>query len=142
MRRYPARPWVGIGVVLLQGDAVLLARRGQAPALGEWSLPGGVQQLGESCEDAARRELAEETGLRVGALALLGRVDLIHRDALGRVKFHYTILDFGGWCAGGELCAGDDVSEVVWAKRGALGAYGLRPAVLEMIEKAERILLP
>jgi ADP-ribose pyrophosphatase YjhB (NUDIX family) len=68
-RAYPTRPLVGIGVAVLRGDAVLLARRGRPPAMGAWSLPGGAQKLGESVEAAARRELAEETGLRVGALA-------------------------------------------------------------------------
>ena len=88
-REYPARPIVGIGVVVLRAGAVLLVRRGKAPSLGAWSLPGGAQELGETAEQAARRELFEETGLEVGALALAANVDTIHRDTSGRVQFHY-----------------------------------------------------
>src|SRR5690606_26132744 len=93
-REYPSRPIVGIGVVVLRPGHVLLIRRGRAPSAGSWSLPGGAQELGETAEDCARRELAEETGITVGPLHLCAQVDSIHRDADGRVRFHYTIVDF------------------------------------------------
>ena len=93
-REYPPRPIVGIGVAVLRPGAVLLARRGRPPNLGAWSLPGGAQELGETAEAAARRELAEETGLSVGPLLLAANVDSIHRDPDGRVRYHYTIIDF------------------------------------------------
>ncbi len=116
MREYPDTPRVGIGIVVLRGDEVLLVRRGRAPALGAWSLPGGGQELGETAVAAARRELREETGLEVGELALLAHVDSIHRDETGRIQFHYTILDFVADYAGGVAVAGDDVSDVAWAR--------------------------
>ncbi|NNM57886.1 NUDIX hydrolase [Acidocella sp.] len=136
MRRYPAHPRVGIGVVLLRRDEVLLVRRGRPPAAGAWSLPGGGQELGESAQDCARRELREETGLECGALQLLGHVDSIHYDAGGRIEYHYTILDFGARYVGGEAAAGDDVSELAWARREDFAAYGLWDEALRMINLA------
>jgi ADP-ribose pyrophosphatase YjhB (NUDIX family) len=118
-------PQIGIGVVLLRGPEVLLIRRGKPPALGAWSLPGGRQELGETAEACARRELLEETGLAVGPLRLVGHVDSIHRDAAGRIEYHYTILDFAGEYVGGEAVAGSDVTAVAWVRAEAFDAYGL-----------------
>ncbi|WP_456306678.1 NUDIX hydrolase [Limobrevibacterium gyesilva] len=106
---------VGIGVVVLRPGEVLLVRRGRPPNVGAWSLPGGAQELGETAEDAARRELLEETGLDVGPLHLAANVDSIHRDDDGRVRYHYTIIDFAAEWRGGEPVAGDDITEVAWA---------------------------
>ncbi len=114
-REYPDRPLVGIGVAVLRPGAVLLVRRGRAPSLGAWSLPGGAQELGETAEAAARRELREETGLDVGTLLLAAHVDSIHRDGEGRVQFHYTILDFAAAWTGGDPQAGGDVTAARWA---------------------------
>ncbi len=124
-REYPARPLVGIGIVVLRDDAVLLVRRGRPPAEGAWSLPGGAQELGETAEAAARRELAEETGLTVGALRLAAHVDSIHRDTQGRVQYHYTILDFTARYAGGVARAGGDVTAVAWAAFDRFDEYDL-----------------
>ena len=124
-REYPARPIVGIGIVVLKGDCVLLVRRGKPPGVGSWTLPGGAQELGETCEQAARRELAEETGLSVGKLHLAANVDSIRRDAEDRVQFHYTIIDYACRWQDGEPVAATDVTEAVWAKVTDLDAYGL-----------------
>ena len=125
-REYPARPIVGIGIVLLKPPTeVLLIRRGRAPMLGAWGLPGGAQELGETAEDAARRELLEETGLTVGALKLAGNVDSIDRDDEGRVRYHYTILDFAGLWEGGVPQALSDAADVTWADLRDLGGYDL-----------------
>ncbi len=136
-REYPVRPVVGIGVIVLRAEAVLLVRRGQAPGLGEWSLPGGAQELGETAEEAARRELAEETGLTVGTLRLVGHFDSIHRDAEGRIRFHYTILDFTAAYRSGEARAGSDVAELAWAPNADLAPFRLRPQALAMIVRAQ-----
>jgi len=142
-REYPPRPIVGIGVCLLRpqhGGEVLLARRGRAPGLGAWSLPGGAQELGETAEAAARRELLEETGLTAGELTLAATIDSIHHDAAGRVRYHYTIIDFAARHAGGDLAAGDDVAEVAWASLDALGPYDLWTEGHRVIGIARRLL--
>lgn len=136
MRRYPEQPRVGIGVVLLRGEEVLLVRRGRAPAVGAWSLPGGGQELGETAQECARRELREETGLECGEMVLLGHVDSLHYDAEGRIEYHYTILDFGARYVGGVAVAGDDVSELAWVRREDFAAYGLWDEALRMIKLA------
>ena len=139
-REYPAGPLVGIGLVMLKPDGVLLVRRARAPSLGQWALPGGAQELGETAEDAARRELMEETGLAAGSLHLAAHVDTIHRDAVGRVQYHYTILDFATRWLGGEPVAGDDVSEAVFAPWAALDGYGLWSEAHRVIGLARTIL--
>ena len=139
-REYPARPLVGIGVVLLRPGAVLLVRRVKPPSAGAWSLPGGAQKLGETAEAAARRELMEEAGLQVGALTLAAHLDSIHRDEAGVVQYHYTILDFAGPWVGGEPRAGGDVSAAVFAPFDGLHRFELWTEALRVIAVARRLL--
>lgn len=139
-REYPARPLVCIGVVLLKPGAVLLVRRAKPPSAGTWSLPGGAQELGETAEAAARRELLEETGLHAGPMQLAANVDSIHRDAAGRVQYHYTILDFAAPWIGGEPVAATDVSDAVFAPLDALDRYGLWSEAHRVIAAARRLL--
>lgn len=124
-REYPTRPIVGVGVIVLKADSVLLVRRGKPPNVGSWTLPGGAQEVGETAEEAGRRELLEETGITVGALHFAAQVDNIRRDSAGRVQFHYTILDFAGHWESGEPVAASDVSEAVWAPLDRLDDYHL-----------------
>ena len=132
-REYPARPWVGIGVIAFRGEEVLLVKRGKPPRLGSWSLPGGAQHLGEPAEAAARRELLEETGIEVGPLELAAVVDGISRDDEGRVRYHYTIVDYCGHWTAGEARPGDDVAAVAWAAPDELAGHSLTPEVLRVI---------
>ncbi len=124
-REYPTRPFIGIGIVVLKGDHVLLCRRGKPPNVGSWTLPGGAQEIGETCEEAARRELEEETGLTVGDLHFCAYVDTVRRDDEGRIRFHYTILDFAARWVSGEPVAATDVSDAQWAHMDELEPYGL-----------------
>lgn len=135
-REYPTRPWVGIGVLAFRGAEILLVRRGRPPRLGEWSLPGGGQRLGETAEACARRELREEAGVEVGELELLAVVDAITPDEAGRPRFHYTIIDYVARWTGGEARAGGDVSEVMWCDSAEVTRHGLWPEALRVIALA------
>jgi ADP-ribose pyrophosphatase YjhB (NUDIX family) len=145
-REYPARPIVGIGAVVLRPrtgllpGAVLLVRRSRPPNAGQWSIPGGAQELGETAEDAARRELREETGLAVGPMRLVAHVDSIHPDEAGRVQFHYTILDFAALWTGGEPVAASDASEAAFVPFEALDGLGLWSEALRVITAAREML--
>jgi 8-oxo-dGTP diphosphatase len=142
-REFPSRPIVGIGIVVIKqdsrGDQVLLCQRGKPPNLGSWTLPGGAQEVGETCEDAARRELFEECGLLVGPLHFCAYVDTIRRDADGRVRFHYTILDFAARWESGEPIAGSDVTAAIWAPLDALEPYELWSEAHRVIAVARRL---
>lgn len=139
-REYPARPLVGLGVVMLRPGAVLLVRRGKPPNVGSWSIPGGAQKLGETAEAGARRELLEETGLHAGRLALAANVDSITRDSAGVVQFHYTILDFAAEWEGGEPQAGGDATEAAWAPLDGLAPYKLWSEAHRVIALAQDVL--
>ncbi|GIL40308.1 NUDIX hydrolase [Roseiterribacter gracilis] len=115
-REYPTRPWVGVGVVVRRGDRVLLVRRSKAPRKGEWSIPGGAIDLGETTIQAAAREVREETGLDVTPTKLLTTVDAIQHDAQGQVAFHYVLIDYLARADDDQVAvAGDDVDAVQWA---------------------------
>jgi len=135
-REYPDRPWVGIGCIVFREEAVLLVRRGKPPRIGQWSLPGGAQHVGERAEEAARRELREEASIEVGQMALAYVFDAINQDDDGRALYHYTIIDFAAYWLEGEARAGDDVSEVAWALPHELADYDLTEAAHEAIAAA------
>lgn len=139
-REYPDRPFVGIGIVVLKPGHVLLVRRGKPPNIGSWTLPGGAQDIGETAEAAARRELMEETGVTVGPLQLAANVDAITRDRDGRVRYHYTILDFAGRWEAGEPRGDSDAAEAVWVRFEALADYKLWSEAHRVIGIARRLL--
>ena len=131
---------VGIGVVVLRDNAVLLVRRGKPPNAGMWSLPGGAQEVGETAEQAARRELLEEAGITAGPLHLAANVDSIDRDDAGRVRYHYTIIDFAARWERGEARPGSDVTDAVWADLDRLADYSLWDEAHRVIGVARRLL--
>jgi 8-oxo-dGTP diphosphatase len=136
-RAYPDRPIVGVAaVVLREKKEVLLVRRASDPLRGQWSLPGGMLELGETLRQAVTREVLEETGLRVRVNEVLEVFDSIIPDAEGRTQFHYVLIDFLCLPAGGEPRAGSDVSEVSWADVDELERFGLSENALTVIRKA------
>ena len=93
-REYPDQPLVGVGAIIIEGDRVVLVKRGHAPLAGEWSIPGGVLEVGETVREAAVREALEETGLTVEPADLLGVFDRVLQDQSGRCQYHYVLIDF------------------------------------------------
>src|SRR3954469_16357759 len=113
-REYPRQPLVGVGAVIVEKGRVLLIKRGKAPLLGEWSIPGGMLELGETLRQAAEREALEETGLVVRASELLGIFDRIVADEAGRHQYHYVLIDFLCEVISGELQAAGDAADAQW----------------------------
>lgn len=146
-REYPDAPIAGVGAVIVAADAageprVLLIRRAQEPLKGQWSLPGGAVELGETLEAAIRREVLEETGLAVDVVDVVKAFDRIVRDAEGRVRYNYVLVDFLCRVTGGVDCeqavaCATDALEARWAGPAALD--GLTPLTVEVIQKAWRM---
>ena len=135
-RDYPDRPIVGVGAVIIDQGRVLLIKRGSPPLLGEWSLPGGVVELGETLRAAAEREALEETGLIVKAGEVVEVLDRIVPGKEGRPQYHYVLIDFLCTVHGGELCAGGDAADVRWARENELEEFKLEQPAVDVIGKA------
>ncbi|OFV93532.1 MAG: hypothetical protein A3F68_06380 [Acidobacteria bacterium RIFCSPLOWO2_12_FULL_54_10] len=135
-REYPDRPLVGVGGVIIKGGNVLLARRGQEPSKGQWSLPGGLVKVGEELHVALHREILEETGLSVTVGPVVEVLSRILYDAEGKVQFHFIIIDYLCTNPTGIAAASTDVSEICWASPDRLEEYQLKPETLQVIEKA------
>ena len=134
-REYPDRPLVGVGAVIVRDHQVLLVRRGQAPLLGEWSLPGGVLECGETLREATVREAREETGLIVKTGELLGVYERVILSEDGRVRYHYVLIDFLCRAVAGDLKAGSDAADVRWFETGELDGLKLPRDTRDVIEK-------
>jgi len=113
-REYPSAPMVGVGAIIVDEGRVVLVKRGHLPMLGEWSIPGGAVELGETVREAVIREAREETGLEVEPVALVGVFDRVIREENGSVRFHYVLVDYYCRRVGGELCAGSDCDDARW----------------------------
>jgi 8-oxo-dGTP diphosphatase len=135
-RRYPKRPLVGVGAIIFRRDRILMAQRGKQPLKGWWSLPGGALELGESLEDAVRREVLEETGLEVVPIKLFEVFERIMRDADGAPEYHYILIDYVCRVTGGVLFPGDDVCAVDWVRRRDLASLQITEGTLAVIERA------
>ena len=137
---YPTRPVVGVGVVVWRDDTVLIVRRGHPPRLGEWSLPGGSQEIGESVAEAALREVREETGLSVQLIGLVDVVDSIIRDSSGRLEHHYTLVDFAARWITGAPRPGDDVTDVRWVRADDADQFVSWKETLRVIDQSKDLL--
>lgn len=139
-RRYPIRPLVGVGAVILAEDGrVALVRRRHEPLAGQWSLPGGMLELGESLEAGVAREIVEETGLHVSVGQVVEVFDRILLDDEGRVRYHFVLIDYLCRVRGGQLGAGSDVDDAVWADPAALAGYRMAQKAQDVIAKALRL---
>ena len=133
-RAYPDRPFVGVGAVIVgDGAQVLLVKRRFEPAAGQWSLPGGAVDVGETLEACVIREMREETGLDVEVGPVIEVFDRIMHDAEGRVQYHYVLVDYVCRPIGGTLAAASDVADVAWAERGTLAGFGLTDKAIAVI---------
>ena len=135
MREYPDRPLVGVGAVIVDGPRVLIIRRGHEPLKGQWSIPGGAVELGETLEGALAREVQEETGLDVAVGPMVEVLDRIRRDPDGRTRYHFVLIDFVCRPVGGALACASDAIEAVWVSLPELQAYGINETTRRVIEK-------
>jgi 8-oxo-dGTP diphosphatase len=134
-REFPETPLVGIGAIIIENARVVLVKRAHPPLQAEWSIPGGVLEVGELMREAAIREAHEETGLTVDPGELLGVYDRVLRDANQRVQYHYVLIDFLCRRVAGDLVAASDAAEVRWFTREELPALKLAEDTLEVIGK-------
>lgn len=133
-RDYPKQPVLAVGAVVFNQDAVLLVERGNPPARGEWAIPGGRVRLGETLRSAAQREVAEETGVRIRAGKPVFSFETIDRDDLGRVRFHYYIVDLDAKYLGGKIRPGDDALNAAWVKQTELAHMKVSSPTLKLLE--------
>ena len=142
-REYPERPVVGVGGVIIDQGRTLLIRRGSEPLLGQWSIPGGTLELGESLQEGVVRELLEETGIEVRVLELIEVFDRIYlqdgsggEDGKRRPRFHFVIADYLCERLGGEPRAGSDVTDVAFAREDELSRFCLTETATRVVKKA------
>jgi 8-oxo-dGTP diphosphatase len=135
-RDYPDRPIVGVGAVIVENRRVVVVKRGGEPLKGQWSIPGGMLELGETLRQGAQREACEETGLEVEAGEVLEVFDSIYRDPDGKTQYHYVLIDFLCRPMAGELCAGSDAGEVRWVTADDLDGLQMTESAIRVIRKA------
>lgn len=135
-RDYPDRPLVGVGAVIVHQGRAVIVQRSTEPLKGEWSIPGGALELGETLRQAAEREAREETGLLVEAGEVLEVFDAIHTDPDGRIRYHYVLIDFLCKLVGGELCCGGDAAQARWIGREDVPGQPLAASAQRVLAKA------
>jgi 8-oxo-dGTP diphosphatase len=131
---FPSQPILGVGAVIVHNGRVLIVKRANHPSQGQWSIPGGRVELGETLEAAVQREMREETGLEVRVGPLLEVFERVERED-NRIRYHFVILDYLCACIGGALCAGDDAEDVAWVTAEELPRYGVTDAAAAVIRR-------
>jgi len=135
-REYPERPVVGVGGVVISGRRALLVRRAKPPLEGEWSIPGGMLETGETIVEGVRRELAEETGIEVRVNGLIEVFERISLDEAGKHKYHYVVLDYFCEALQGDARPGSDAKEIAWVSEEELGEYPLAASARRVVQRA------
>jgi len=135
---YPNRPLVAVGAVVFKEDKVLLVLRAKPPAENRWTIPGGSVELGETLQEAAEREILEETGLTIQAGKPVYTFDVIERDPKGKILFHYVIVDLAADYVSGELKPGDDANDVCWASFGDVKTLTVSTATRKLLKQCYR----
>ena len=135
---YPAAPRPAVGAVVFKDDAVLLVKRGKAPACGMWAIPGGSVRLGETLQAAAEREIREETSVVIRAGEPILVFDTIQRDDRGGIQFHYVIIDLVAEYISGEPRAADDAADARWVRAEELKGLTVNPATLRLLKEKYR----
>lgn len=133
---FPQFPRIAVGAVVMYENCALLVKRANAPSQGRWAVPGGKIRLGETLQEAAQREVFEETGIIVKAMEPLLTFDLIERSKDGKILFHYVIVDLNAVYISGELTPGDDALKAVWAQANDLERYNLSAATIKLFKFA------
>lgn len=131
---YPDHPRVAVGAVVFREGRVLLVRRGQAPAKDLWAIPGGSVEIGETLQQAAEREIREETGIRIRAARPIFIFDVIERDESESISFHYVIIDLSAEYVSGELSAGDDAVEARWVSAEEINSLAVNSTTLQLLK--------
>ena len=131
---YPGNPRVAVGAVVFKDECVLLVRRGQPPAEDLWAIPGGSVEIGETLQEAAEREILEETGIQIRASKPIYTFDVIDRDAGGKVRFHYVIVDLAADYVRGEPSPGDDAIEARWVSATEINGFAVSSATLKLLK--------
>jgi 8-oxo-dGTP diphosphatase len=134
-REYPEAPLVAVGAVILHDNRVLLVRRRNPPSAGKWTVPGGVLEVGETFQEAARREVLEECGLEINPGPIVEVTQNIVRDDSGAVRFHYVIIDLLAEVIGGELAAGEDAADARWVRKEELEQLEITESALPMLRR-------
>ncbi len=141
-RRYPDRPIMAVGAIVVKDGRVLLARRGKEPSYGLWSVPGGAVHLGETLKAAALREIREECGIEIDLGDVVEIVERMVRDADGRIQYHYVIVDYLARWASGELAPSPEALEARWVAPEEFPQYqmtvGTAEVILRMLEAGKR----
>lgn len=135
-REYPSHPLVGVGVLVKREDQFLLVKRGREPAKGLWSVPGGLVELGEGVREAGKREVEEETGLKVRIGKILDVVDKIVYDRKGKIRYHYVLIDFLGYPISGTLKIASDIIDAQWVRANELSHFPLTKTLKRVLKKA------
>lgn len=138
-REYPEQPIMAVGGIIFDKESFLLVKRNREPAMGQWSLPGGVVELGETLEEALKREINEEVSIEVGIGGLVRLLDRIVQDEKKRIRFHYVIADYWGWRVSGEPHPESDISDAFFVTLKQARGMGIHGEVEETIRMAMKM---